>query len=518
MTSSSVTIPLEIIGVILAFLPTCDLLQCHLVSAEWKSLARPLLISKTTIVFDTSHDPLKDGGFQRYLFRLQRFFDNELNFQYVRRISMNAFAFTFNQPLWKEPEGEEKDLMDRKLCGDDGSNILARDYVRSFIENASPYITSLTFEVDFFAFFGWESMQKWPFPSLPALTDIKIQYVPTRSISAIFPLLGASRQLKSLECTFGTADVDVAEHSFKLQSLSLNSAIVPAKLPSLSNLKDLHVHAIGRTPAELGHVANLLQLASPTVQTLNLALLHTQNEHRHLVRFPVVFPRLRQLSVSGPSDQPRRLDVLEVLPLLPHFPTMDIVAIKHSAICLKAPSFEPWVFRPINVLLQNCDFSYTGLSSLFTTKRNMISFHVAPLEGIRSQSAMDILRFANDCQGFLQLFESTTASDPIRDMELLSVVPHIHCTCCLSIVGFSAGALFSFNGKEDAGVWLAFADTINRHSFPGIQGYSIGSEREPVEVRTQAGRDAIRALDLAVEQQNVVPLSTFVEYIEDDAP
>ncbi|KAH8918603.1 hypothetical protein BT69DRAFT_1353768 [Atractiella rhizophila] len=501
MTSSSVTIPLEIIGVILAFLPTCDLLQCHLVSAEWKSLARPLLISKTTIVFDTSHDPLKDGGFQRYLFRLQRFFDNELNFQYVRRISMNAFAFTFNQPLWKEPEGEEKDLMDRKLCGDDGSNILARDYVRSFIENASPYITSLTFEVDFFAFFGWESMQKWPFPSLPALTDIKIQYVPTRSISAIFPLLGASRQLKSLECTFGTADVDVAEHSFKLQSLSLNSAIVPAKLPSLSNLKDLHVHAIGRTPAELGHVANLLQLASPTVQTLNLALLHTQNEHRHLVRFPVVFPRLRQLSVSGPSDQPRRLDVLEVLPLLPHFPTMDIVAIKHSAICLKAPSFEPWVFRPINVLLQNCDFSYTGLSSLFTTKRNMISFHVAPLEGIRSHSSSRQL--------------------PAIPYVIWSSFPSFHTYIAHAVfpsLVFRLVPYFSFNGKEDAGVWLAFADTINRHSFPGIQGYSIGSEREPVEVRTQAGRDAIRALDLAVEQQNVVPLSTFVEYIEDDAP
>ncbi|KAH8924784.1 hypothetical protein BT69DRAFT_42038 [Atractiella rhizophila] len=276
------SIPPEIITAILACLPTLELLQCHLVCTAWKPLARPLLVSKTTIAFDCLADALADGTFLRYLSRLRRFFEFQPNFRYVRRISVSASSLTYNELLWKEKgsENDEKEDRERNLDRDGKSNILASNYVRSFIETASPYITSLTFNAPFDT---WEFWPMWTFPSLPALTNITIYYIPAQSISDTFPNLGTSCHLKSLKCTFGTANLDSTEQSFELRSLSLIHAYAPTKPPILSNLMDLYLQPAAQTPSELGNVANLLRLASSTVQTLDLVLPHVPDGSRHLI-------------------------------------------------------------------------------------------------------------------------------------------------------------------------------------------------------------------------------------------
>ncbi|KAH8918607.1 hypothetical protein BT69DRAFT_1285554 [Atractiella rhizophila] len=474
------TAPVEIIGAILAFLPTHDLLQCHLVCAEWKSIARPLLISNTPIVLHFPHDPLKAIRFERYLFRLQRFFENQSNFRYVRSISVNGASFTFHKPLCKEPS---------EPCDKDGKNnlvewcqewfcegsILASHYVGLFISKAAPYITSLTFELDFFGFFSFRTLANWTFPSLPALTGLTIHYVPGQPISEVFPLLGTSTHLKSLECSFGTIDFDVTEHSFELRSLSLINTVVPAKLPSLSNLKSLCLHPAAWTPSELGNITNLLQLASPTLHDLDLLLPPTRPEHRNLLQFPFIF-----IACIATTFWKSCL----------HFHTSP------NLVCLNR---KPSTCR-------GCDFSYSGLSTLFNTKRSLIVLHVNPVSTVE---LMDLLRFASDFEGYLSLSDVASTNNALLDL------PSSVLSLCLSILGASGGCLLSFNGKEDTRVWLAFADIIGQHSFPGIKGYSIGSNAEMLEVKTQEGKNAIQALQRELEKQNV-PLELFVEFKEDD--
>ncbi|KAH8927112.1 hypothetical protein BT69DRAFT_1330737 [Atractiella rhizophila] len=210
-----------------------------------------------------------------------------------------------------------------------------------------------------------------------------------------------------------------------------------------------------------------------------------------------------------------RYDILEVLPSLPDFPSIDTVTIIACALKLNIPSSEPRVSKSKAVYLQGCDFSYGGLSTLFKTKRSLIVLHVNPVSTVEP---MDLLRFASDFEGYLSLSDLASTNNALLDLpsSVLSLFQHQKCTSCLSILGVSDGCSLSFNGKEDGRVWLAFADIIGRHSFPRIKRYSIGSNAEMLEVKTQEGRNAIQALRREVEKRDV-QLELFVEFKEDDA-